>query len=112
MQHTKKMKITCLSHLDGRAGQKEIPINYIDYQKEQILDSGCSHHVTGNSQGFSEMRHYNGDKVIVTADNTTHPMVKEGTVKIIVGNNEVQLSDVYHVPSLKKNLISVYEEQI
>lgn len=53
------------------------------------------------------MRHHNGDKVIVTADNTTHPMVKEGTVKIIVGNNEVQLSDVYHVPSLKKNLISV-----
>ena len=29
MQHTKKMKITCLSHLDGRAGQKQIPINYI-----------------------------------------------------------------------------------
>ena len=34
-------------------------------------------------------------------------MVKEGTVKINVGNNEVQLSDVYHVPSLKKNLIYV-----
>ena len=36
-------------------------------------------------------------------------MVKEGTVKINAGNNEVQLSDVYHVPGLKKNLIYVLQ---
>ena len=33
--------------------------------------------------------------------------MKEGTVKINAGNNEVQLSDVYHVPGLKKNVIYV-----
>ena len=47
------------------------------------------------------------EKVIVTTDNTTHPVVKEGIVKINVGNIEVQLSDVYHVPALKKYRISV-----
>ena len=35
--------------------------------------------------------------------------MKEGTVKINAGNNEVQLSDVYHVPGLKKNLIYVLQ---
>ena len=33
--------------------------------------------------------------------------MKEGTVKINAGNNEVQLSDIYHVLGLKKNVIYV-----
>lgn len=60
----------------------------------------------GNSQAFSEMHHHNRDRVIVTADNTIHLVVNEGTVKINASSSKVQLSDVYHVPGLKKNLIS------
>ncbi|KAJ1388134.1 gag-polypeptide of LTR copia-type [Sesbania bispinosa] len=97
----------CFTIEDRRVGQKEIPVNYIDYLTEWILDSGCSHHVIGNSQVFSEVHPHNGDRVIVTADNTTHHVEKEGTFKINASSGEVKLSDVYHVPGLKKNLISV-----
>ncbi|KAK4381915.1 Retrovirus-related Pol polyprotein from transposon TNT 1-94 [Sesamum angolense] len=52
-------------------------INYANYKDEWIIDSGCSHHVT------------------------------EGAVKIDADETSVKLDDVYHVPGLKKNLISV-----
>ncbi|KAJ1388985.1 gag-polypeptide of LTR copia-type [Sesbania bispinosa] len=76
-------------------------------ETEWILDSGYSHLVTGNSQVFFEVRPHNGYRVIVSVDNTTHPVEKKGTVKINASSGEVKLSDAYHVPGLKKNLISV-----
>ncbi|KAF7839276.1 putative mitochondrial protein [Senna tora] len=46
--------------------------------------------------------------VIVTADNSTHPVVKEGVVTIDVNDQaSLKLHDVYHVPGLSKNLVSV-----
>ncbi|KAF7842361.1 berberine bridge enzyme-like 8 [Senna tora] len=54
------------------------------------------------------MREHCGDRVIVTADNSTHPVVKEGAVTIEVNDQaSLKLHDVYHVPGLTKNLISV-----
>ena len=37
----------CFTIEDRRIGQKEILVNYLDYQREWILDSSCSHHVIG-----------------------------------------------------------------
>ncbi|KAJ0017120.1 hypothetical protein Pint_11124 [Pistacia integerrima] len=87
-------------------------VNYVNNDKEEwIIDSGCSHHVTGNDTLFSEMRQHHGEQVIVTADNLTYPVAKEGVVTIDVvddtRSSSVKLNDVYHVPSLKKNLVSV-----
>ncbi|KAJ4825626.1 hypothetical protein Tsubulata_047311 [Turnera subulata] len=67
-------------------------------KEEWIMDSRCSHHVTGDDSSFSEMREHRGDRVIVTADNSTYPMVKEGVVKINVAGNttrSVKLQDVF-----------------
>ncbi|KAK3027521.1 hypothetical protein RJ639_040236 [Escallonia herrerae] len=84
-------------------------INYADNKEEWIIDSGCSHHVTGNDTLFSEVHEHHRDQVIVTVDNSTHPVAKEGVVTINVANDisSVKLHDVYHVPSLTKNLVSV-----
>ncbi|XP_042028441.1 uncharacterized protein LOC121775424 [Salvia splendens] len=50
------------------------------------------------------MRDHHGERVVVTADNSTHPVAKEGDVTIdVVGNpstKSVKLHDVYHVPDL------------
>ncbi|KAK3002472.1 hypothetical protein RJ639_022112 [Escallonia herrerae] len=80
-----------------------------DDEEEWIIDLGYSHHVTGNDTLFSEVHEHHGDRVIVTADNSTHPIAKEGVVKIDVANDtsSVKLHDVYHVPGLTKNLVSV-----
>ncbi|KAK3042376.1 hypothetical protein RJ639_002422 [Escallonia herrerae] len=85
-------------------------VNYAGNKKDEcIIDSGCSHHVTGNGTLFSKVHEHHGDRVIVTTDNSTHPVPKEGIVMIDVANDtsSVKLHDVYHVPGLTKNLVSI-----
>ncbi|KAA8532301.1 hypothetical protein F0562_032334 [Nyssa sinensis] len=82
----------------------------IDYSKDWIVDSSCSHHATGNASLLFEVCPYHGKRAIVTAYNSLHPEVKEGNLNVkkdisIVGG--ISLKDVYHVPGLKKNLASV-----
>ncbi|KAJ4979588.1 hypothetical protein NE237_010368 [Protea cynaroides] len=67
----------------------------------------CSHHVTENDSLFSEVRQHNGERVIVTVNNSTYLVAKEGAVKIGIDDTNVKLDDVYHVPGLTKNLVSV-----
>ncbi|KAJ4961768.1 hypothetical protein NE237_021678 [Protea cynaroides] len=88
-------------------GTNQALVNYVDYKEEWIIDSGYSHHVTGNDSLFSEVRLHNGEQVIVTADNSTYPVAKEGAVKIGIDDTNVKLNDVNHVPGFKKNLVSV-----
>ncbi|KAL0408223.1 UNVERIFIED_CONTAM: Retrovirus-related Pol polyprotein from transposon RE2 [Sesamum radiatum] len=86
--------------------QDDVPADIrasINYSEEWIVDSGCSHHTTGNDDLLSNIRPYHEKKVIVTADNSLHPMMKEGDLN----DRGIFLKDVYHVPGLKKNLASV-----
>ncbi|KAE8669328.1 tir-nbs resistance protein [Hibiscus syriacus] len=81
----------------------------IDYKNDWIVDSGCSNHMTGDKQKLQNLSEYNGGRVVVTADNSRLPITHIG--KTIVtpryNTNQVQLQDVYHVPGMKKNLLSV-----
>ncbi|KAK3017548.1 hypothetical protein RJ639_007420 [Escallonia herrerae] len=82
----------------------------ISYEKDWIIDLGCSHHLTGDSSLFSQWNEYKGNKAIVTADNTIHPMVDEGCVKEKATEQEtdvVTLNSVYHVSDMTKKLVSV-----
>lgn len=79
----------------------------IDYSKDWIIDSGCSHHLTGDGSLLSLQKEYTGDKAIVTADNSIHPVKTEGDVKVQAMAGPVNLTSVYHVPGMTKNLISV-----
>ena len=76
----------------------------IDYEKEWIVDSGCSHHATEYANLLSDVRPHEGKRVIMTADNSLHPVMKEGNFNSSNDTKRVSLKDVYHVPSLKKNL--------
>ncbi|KAH7567577.1 hypothetical protein JRO89_XS07G0095900 [Xanthoceras sorbifolium] len=76
----------------------------------RIIDSGCSHHATRNASLLSEVHPHQGKRVIVTTDNSLHPVTKEGHLNIKVDNSigdGLTLRGVYHVPELKKNLASV-----
>ncbi|RWR74934.1 Integrase, catalytic core [Cinnamomum micranthum f. kanehirae] len=80
----------------------------IDYNDKWIVDSGCSHHATGNYSLLSDVRPHCGKKTIVTADNSLYPVEKEGHFEADISNNRgVSLNNVYHVSGLKKNLASV-----
>ena len=92
--------VTSVVHQDGGSASAHA---FIDYDEEWIVDSGCSHHATGNETLLSDVHPHFQKKVIMTADNSMHPVTKEGDLN----DGSVLLKDVYHVPGLKKNLASV-----
>ncbi|KAE8689487.1 putative disease resistance protein [Hibiscus syriacus] len=81
----------------------------IDYKNDWIVDSGCSNHMTGVNQKLQNMYEYNGGRVVVTADNSRLPITYIGKTIVMprYNTNQVQLQDVYHVPRMKKNLLSL-----
>ena len=96
---------SALTFLDK--GNVEEGFATIDYSKDWIIDSGCSHYLTCNDSLLSQQKEYIGNKAIVTADNSIHPVEKEGNVKVKAVQGPVNLTSVYHVPGMTKNLISV-----
>uniref|UniRef100_A0A2N9HLQ3 Uncharacterized protein n=1 Tax=Fagus sylvatica TaxID=28930 RepID=A0A2N9HLQ3_FAGSY len=84
-------------------------LEQVNYREDWIVDSGCSNHMTGNKEKLQNMSKYKGKKVVVTADNTRLPIAHIGETLILPRFNaeQVPLEQVYHVPGVKKNLLSV-----
>ncbi|KAM0986171.1 hypothetical protein ACFX2C_013370 [Malus domestica] len=65
--------------------------------------------MTGDKQKLQNLSEYKGGRVVVTADNSRLPIAHIG--KTIVtpryNSNQVPLQDVYHVPGMKTNLLSM-----
>ena len=81
----------------------------VNYREDWIVDSGCSNHMTGDKEKLQNMSKYKGKRVVVTADNTRLPIAHIGETLITPRFNaeQVPLEQVYHVPGVKKNLLSV-----
>uniref|UniRef100_A0A2N9I9Z4 Kinesin motor domain-containing protein n=1 Tax=Fagus sylvatica TaxID=28930 RepID=A0A2N9I9Z4_FAGSY len=81
----------------------------VNYRENWIVDSGCSNHMTGDKEKLQNMSKYKGKRVVVTADNTRLPIAHIGETLITPCFNaeQVPLEQVYHVPGVKKNLLSV-----
>nr|CAD41329.2 OJ991113_30.13 [Oryza sativa Japonica Group] len=72
-----------------------------------MLDSASSYHVTSKREWFSSYK--SGDfGVVYLGDDTSYRVVGVGDVKFkMYDGNEVLLSDVRHMPGLRKSLISL-----
>ncbi|KAL0377901.1 UNVERIFIED_CONTAM: Retrovirus-related Pol polyprotein from transposon RE1 [Sesamum radiatum] len=83
--------------------------NQINYESDWIVDSGCSNHMTGDKEKLKNVSKYTGSRVVVTADNSKLPIAHVGNTVVSPQYNEseVPLKDVFHVPGMKKNLLSV-----
>ncbi|KAL4347792.1 hypothetical protein GQ457_17G001580 [Hibiscus cannabinus] len=93
---------------DEKSTPTQVLLSHENCEEEWIIDSSCSYHVTGNDELLSDLRQHKGERVIITADNSAYPVAQEGVVKIGMDDtNVVKLNDVFHVPGLKRNLISV-----
>jgi transposase InsO family protein len=81
----------------------------INYTEDWIVDSGCSNHMTGDKEKLSSLSAYKGDRVVVTANNSKLPITHVGKTVVLprFSPNKLKLEDVYHVPGMKKNLLSV-----
>ena len=72
-----------------------------------LLDSGASHHMSPHRNWFSSYETVNGNSVFM-GNNASCQTVGIGNVKIKMYDGTIKtLSDVRHVPDLKKNLISL-----
>ena len=72
-----------------------------------ILDSGCSRHMTFNSNFFSTYQKVDGRKVTM-GNEACCPMVGIGDVKFVMFDGvERTLTGVLHVPGMSRNLISL-----
>lgn len=75
-----------------------------------FLDSGCSNHMTGNKKWFSEMEE-GFCKIVKLGNDTTINVVAKGSIHVQMNGITQVISDVYFVPELKNNLLSLGQLQ-
>ncbi|CAM8906648.1 unnamed protein product [Rhodiola kirilowii] len=75
-----------------------------------FLDSGCSNHMTGDKRWFVELdesfRHF-----VHLGNNSKMKVLGKGSVKFEVGKMIQMVTDVYFVPELINNLLSIGQLQ-
>ncbi|KAK6929040.1 hypothetical protein RJ641_005245 [Dillenia turbinata] len=71
----------------------------IDYEKDWIIDSDCSNHMTGNKEMLQNLSKYKGRRMVVTANNSKLPIAHIGNTVVSSQNNtsDVSLQKVYHI---------------
>ncbi|XP_071687311.1 uncharacterized protein [Rutidosis leptorrhynchoides] len=103
-----KANVACSSNDDDEVKWEQcFTVDTVVKKNQWIIDSGCSHHVTGDGTLLHDVRDHNQNRVVITAYNSTHPVKNEGNAIIDVNHNTFTLEDVYLVPKLTKNLVSV-----
>ena len=67
--------------------------------------------MTGDRRKLQDKKKYKGSRMVRTANNTKLSIAQIGNTTIMPGNKSdtVSLHNVYHVPSIKKNFLSVSE---
>ncbi|BES89982.1 Hydra magnipapillata [Nesidiocoris tenuis] len=79
------------------------------------LDSGATNHVTHNADFFISFERFSIEKQVVTADGKPVKAIGKGSilVKSFVNGRaeEIELTDVWYVPGIKKNLFSTLATQ-
>jgi transposase InsO family protein len=74
-----------------------------------IIDTGCTHHMTGYRHVFSDLKPMERPVVVSLGDKSRLAAVGKGTVRIQTDPHTILvLHDVYLVPNLKFSLISPY----
>jgi hypothetical protein len=73
-----------------------------------LLDSGASHHVTADLENLSLHSPYSGSDDVMIGDGTNLPITHTGSSHLSSPTSFFKLSNVLCVPTMKKNLISVY----
>lgn len=88
-----------------------VEINNTRKEEVWFLDSGCSNHMCGIRSIFSEFddsfRH-----VIKLGNNTKMNVLGRGSVKLKINGITHKVTEVYYIPELKNNLLSIGKLQV
>ncbi|KAG7598707.1 Zinc finger CCHC-type superfamily [Arabidopsis suecica] len=88
---------------------------YVEEQqasREEVwfLDSGCSNHMTGSKEWFSDLEE-GINRTVKLGNDTRMSVVGKGSVKVQISGITQVIPDVYYVPELKNNLLSLGQLQ-
>jgi len=88
---------------------------YIEHQGSSIeevwfLDSGCSNHMSGNEEWFTDLNK-NFKNTVKLGNDSRLTVTGKGNVRMKVNGVTQVITDVYYVPELKSNLLSVGQIQ-
>jgi len=75
-----------------------------------FLDSGCSNHMSGHKDFFAELDE-NFRKSVKLGDNSSIDVMGKGRVHLQVNNIPQVISEVFYIPDLKNNLLSIGQLQ-
>lgn len=90
-------------------------MSYVDLceakrQDAWFLDSGCSNHMCGDRTMFNELdekfRHS-----VKLGNNTKMDVIGKGSVKLLLSGMNLVVTEVYYIPDLKNNLLSIGQLQ-
>ena len=72
------------------------------------VDLGASNHMTSHDEWFGELRDLENPGYVQIGDDSCHPITHIGKVLLALHDGKTKsLSDVLHVPSITKNLVSI-----
>ncbi|CAM8975585.1 unnamed protein product [Rhodiola kirilowii] len=84
--------------------------HHVSKNEVWYLDSGCSNHMSGNKHCFYDLdesfRHS-----VALGNNTRMPVMGRGDVKLIIDGSSHVMTNVYWIPDLQNNLISIGQIQ-
>lgn len=118
-------KSECKTNLNKNRGMKsnfaekeeEVSLLMACHAKEEVhqnlwyLDTGCSNHMCGDKSMFSDLDE-SFRNTVTFGDNSKVSIMGKGSVKIHTKENSNQIiSNVFFVPDLKTNLLSVGQRQ-
>jgi len=75
-----------------------------------FLDSGCSNHMCGNKDMFCELNEEFRQPVKL-GNNTRMTVLGKGKIKLFLDGMQHMVTDVFYVPELKNNLLSIGQLQ-
>ena len=118
-----------LGHYQFECPNAEKKVNFVEFNEEEelllmahvelrgskmedlwFLDSGCSNHMTGAKKWFSEIDESFGHSVKL-GNNARMAVEGKGTIKVKVNGLIQVIQDVYYVPELSNNLLSMGQLQ-
>ena len=81
-------------------------------KKEELwfLDSGCSNHMTGNKEWFSDLEE-DFSQIVKLGNDMKMAVVAKGRIRVQLNGITRVISDVYYIPELKNNLLSIGQLQ-
>ena len=77
--------------------KEERDLSQVEKKSDWIIDSGCSHHMTGDMNKFVKFRNHDGD-VVGFKNNVAYNITQVGSIKL---HGKTNIDDIYLFYGLK-----------